>query len=772
MNAPTPNTYISTLAAMKAAKRWLIWRYGSADAKGKLRKVPYYVSGGERAIGLKLDSPEDVAQFATYDEAVAACEAGRFTGLGFALGPDGTDKVWQGIDLDKLSQHPENADLPDQLPGYVEESPSGDGVHAIGYGFPFKSMKQDPKGCEAYASGRFFTFTGKVLRDPPLVCLGGMVEGGLRPRFSPKRVKNAPAATQDAPQAASGVDVMELASLLRKIPVATIPYQSEDATEGEPGWLTVIQAAHHEFAETADEQMAIDLLNRWSRGPVSSPDPRYEEGCVERVWNSSNRGGGLNIEHIRLMAGELRDGGTVAERFQQEVPAPVVQELPEYDPTPFELPEDAAQGNRPPFPDPFPGPMADMVAEVIAKAFKPQPELSTLGVLEGMAAGLNGRYHLANGTRGNLFGTGICETGGGKEHVIRAAEMIATAAGAKVIAKPASGEGLEDELVGDFCNVFVSVDEAGFTFAPPEKLPPYQLSLKRIMLQLFSRSGGTYRGRPKSGEPGRSILHPCVSILGFTTVEVLARNLTAIDIASGELPRHMLVFGRDNVRQRRILERMAIPASTMKQAKLIKEAFQIDNNDAAAGKARHLIEVKIGSEAQAALDGVMDFYNDAPRLGTFTKALYSRSYEKVEHVAMILAVWRNPLAPAITVEMINWALAFVNYSDWSLNEFVDKHMVGSKIISDSRHIAKIVDKVIAGDLKPRNRNQADTIARGLAPWSLVVARSGLDTKEFFLAVEYLVNVDGVEVVRELFQMGSSGGTKEVKSLRRFEKTEQ
>jgi len=47
----------------------------------------------------------------------------------------------------------------DGLPGYTETSPSGNGVHAIGYGRPFPALGSNASGIEAYSEGRYFTVT-------------------------------------------------------------------------------------------------------------------------------------------------------------------------------------------------------------------------------------------------------------------------------------------------------------------------------------------------------------------------------------------------------------------------------------------------------------------------------------------------------------------------------------------------------------------------------------------------------------------------------------
>lgn len=170
---------------MRNSKRWLLWKFKpNQNPTKKPRKVPYYVNGSHR-YG-QLDTPSDIANLSTFVEAVNAAQNVQYSGLGFALGPDGTGNEWQGIDLDHLSDHPELTYVVDDLPSYTEQSPSGNGVHAIGYGKPFISMGSNPSGIEAYSSGRFFTVTGEGSGIGSITCIADFVETRLRPLHSAK----------------------------------------------------------------------------------------------------------------------------------------------------------------------------------------------------------------------------------------------------------------------------------------------------------------------------------------------------------------------------------------------------------------------------------------------------------------------------------------------------------------------------------------------------------------------------------------------------------
>ena len=152
----------SAFSEMRRARRWLLWKSEPVPGGGKPRKVPYYANGNRRGA---TDTPEDRARLVSYDEAQQVlANGGGYTGLGFALGPDEHGGHWQGIDLDGIKAHGLGP-LVRELPGYVEESPSGEGVHAIGYGEALPALGANASGVEVYAAGRFFTFTGQHVAD-------------------------------------------------------------------------------------------------------------------------------------------------------------------------------------------------------------------------------------------------------------------------------------------------------------------------------------------------------------------------------------------------------------------------------------------------------------------------------------------------------------------------------------------------------------------------------------------------------------------------------
>lgn len=252
-------------AEMRNSRRWLLWREEPGSAGKKPRKVPYYANGSQRS-GV-LDSPGDMANFATFEDALSQLQTGRYAGLGFALGPDGTGRCWQGIDLDDIPDRSYLTCLADDLPGYTEASPSGNGMHAIGHGRPFATLGSNRSGIEAYAAGRFFTVTATRAGNRLLTCLADFVESRLAPVHKPRGEPPSQAASEPGWMPPETVDDVTLAEL--RSALAAMPSDDRDL------WQRIGHALR-----TLDSQ-GYALFTEWSQ-----KSPKYDAADTERVWKS------------------------------------------------------------------------------------------------------------------------------------------------------------------------------------------------------------------------------------------------------------------------------------------------------------------------------------------------------------------------------------------------------------------------------------------------------------------------------------------------------
>ena len=162
-NKIIPPDFAAVPADLKFIPRWVLWRTeavkGKGKGKGKLTKVPY------QANGLRAQST-GAATWCSFDEARAAYDTGKFSGVGFVFNGDGI----VGVDLDGVRDAttgdltPLARDIVTRLDSYTEVSVSGTGLHV------FLRGEKPSAACrrgvlEVYASGRYFTVTGRRLAD-------------------------------------------------------------------------------------------------------------------------------------------------------------------------------------------------------------------------------------------------------------------------------------------------------------------------------------------------------------------------------------------------------------------------------------------------------------------------------------------------------------------------------------------------------------------------------------------------------------------------------
>lgn len=167
---------------MRNAKRWMLWRLSWNEKQGKWLKVPFYSNGNKRTG--EQNSHADWDKLATFEQVWAAYNAAptRWDGVGFACGPDDTGNYWQAIDLDKIPKRPHLQLIADEMPGFSDDSPSGTGRHAYGYGRAFKALRSNPSGIEAFCPNQFITVTCANAGGGEIECLADYVEKVLTPQ--------------------------------------------------------------------------------------------------------------------------------------------------------------------------------------------------------------------------------------------------------------------------------------------------------------------------------------------------------------------------------------------------------------------------------------------------------------------------------------------------------------------------------------------------------------------------------------------------------------
>lgn len=343
-------------------------------------------------------------------------------------------------------------------------------------------------------------------------------------------------------------------------------------------------------------------------------------------------------------------------------------------------------------PGPYPGVMADMTAAVLKSAKVKQPELTVLGVLIGMAGACGGHYRLPSNMRLNLYGLNISASGSGKDTIRYATKLVTDAAMATVLGCPASGQGLQD-AIPDGGGALVETDEAGHLFAGmnAKNGASYSVELAKILLELFSAGQGVYKTRLKAKSKGdagsRSIQHPCISFFGSTTKEKLAASLTEDNITDGLIGRFLFAQGKnqEDTQFDWTAPGLVVPTSVIAAGAKLAWAPGIDR------------PIKYGPNVVPTMcTWAQEYWDQTIKGDLLARAFATRSIEKLERIAGVLAVWEDPINPVIRLQHIEWAKDFIDKSNWEVRQFVQNDMgdAGSQEAkAEMQDATKLADKL-------------------------------------------------------------------------------
>lgn len=250
--------------------RWLVWRAEPNPKGGKPRKVPYQINGKFRA------STTNPATWGSYDQAVATYNTGNFTGIGFVFNGDGLT----GIDLDNCYDE-DGLDLNDVAKdfmgavGYVEQSPSGNGIHIITRtDYKQSPGKNDKAGVEIYTTERYFTFTGRPLSWSSQIPSTPQDFDGLIEKYLSKEAVTFANTVPEEGAFANWKSPLHDWDLDR-VKAEILPNQ--DPSMGNAEWFKFGAALHH---QGQGDPEWLDAFDEWSQGS----DKYTSRNEIEAMW--------------------------------------------------------------------------------------------------------------------------------------------------------------------------------------------------------------------------------------------------------------------------------------------------------------------------------------------------------------------------------------------------------------------------------------------------------------------------------------------------------
>lgn len=650
---------------MRLWPQWLVWRYEDTDSP-KPTKVPY------SARSARLASVTDSSTWATYDEAIAAFEHGGYSGIGFVLSED---DPYAFIDLDDTKGDQVAFDrqlkIYNEFESYAEKSPSGNGLHIIVKGGIQSGRRRS--FIEVYSSHRYMTMTGDVYRDSPIrdhnellqvlwSQMGAGNQAGIHYAGLAAATESDEQVITNAKEAANGE---KFAALYCGDWQQYYPSQSEADLA-----LINIVAFYTQNREQISRIFKASPLGERDKQTTIRGTP-YIDYMINKSFDRLLPP--VDIDHLRIQVEEAIERA----RMQEAQQAAQVYSLP--DPAPqYEQPAYVAQVEAPPAPQAIepqpsnpiysvpPGLIGDIARFIYEAAPRPVPEIALAGAI-GLMAGVCGRAYNVSGTGVNQYVLLLARTGTGKEAIAKGIDKLI---GAVVRTVPAAVDFIGPaeiaspqaltKYMGKQSKSFVSLmGEFGLYLKQLSawNAPPHMLGLRRMLLDLYNKSGegnvlrpSIYSDREKNTE---AVVAPAFTMLGESTPEKFYEALDESMISEGLLPRFTIIEYYGKRPELNENHTRAKPSDELvhKMATLCAHAAMLNNANKTVG-------VRYSDEADAMFKEFNRHCDHEMRNHDTQEVvvqLWNRAHIKALKLAALIAVGVNPYDPVISADVATWA---------------------------------------------------------------------------------------------------------------------
>lgn len=352
------------------------------------------------------------------------------------------------------------------------------------------------------------------------------------------------------------------------------------------------------------------------------------------------------------------------------------------------------------------GALAQFVAHTCASAPSPQPWLTLGAGLAMFGAAAGRRYAGPTNLRTNLYAIGIADSGGGKDHPLRASTRLMIAAGlANHVgsSKIASGAGLLTAITRN-PSIYFPLDEVGFLIssaADRKRAPKHLTEIIDNLTEFYSLADSTFLGIAYANDkekPREVIEQPCLCLFGVTTPGVFWSSLSSDNVIDGSLAR-MLIFESENhypdpqhdlISNEPPADLVALMEAVAKGADG-STPFPLGNAASAIPKPWTVPYATPQAEARARAMREEQIEMLRRHQGTHLTGIIARLAENAAKVALIKAVTDNPGSPAITTVDLDWGMGIASRSVQTLMHAVKERVADNEYEA----LVKRVHKVIA-----------------------------------------------------------------------------
>lgn len=684
-------------AELRALTQWVVWRYEDSENGAKPTKVPYSPRTNHHA------STTNPHTWATFDEARSALAHGGYSGVGFVFT---ANDPYTGIDLDDphgdATIMQRQLKVYEQFASYAELSPSGKGLHIIIKGHIPQGRRRS--AIEVYSQGRFFTVTGQVYRNAPVMECQALLELLWQQMGS-----GVSASTYDGSAPATMTDDDVIAMALRAVngekfrALLSGAWQTIYPSQSEADFAFIDIIAF--YTQNREQIERIFLASPLGDRPKAKRkeylkwmvDKSFDrllpminiEGLSEQLAFKFGKGASSNSKTTAFEAvnvGAVPAAPAINDQVEMfSAPAPMAHDLP-------------------------PGLLGEIAQFIYRQSPRPVSEIALAGAI-GIMAGVVGRAFNVSNTGLNQYVMLVAGTGTGKEAMAAGRAKLFNAARTSTPAittylgpgEIVSGPALLKHIAKSPCFCTIA-GEFGIRLKDmcARNASLAHTTLRRTLLDLYMKSGknDTLMDTVYSDKANNiaAVRAPALTILGESTQERLFESFDEGLIIEGLLPRFLTIeYSGPRVEYNEahaaeqpsfaLVERISAIAAYCLSQEQQNKTIDVRTNDAA----EHMLKD---------FNRYCDTKINASATDMF-KELWTRAHLKVLKLAALIAVGVNPYDPVIEPPHVQWAMNLVTQDANAMIARFQRGDVGAQTtdVKLSRELTRVILDYISRSFK-------------------------------------------------------------------------
>jgi hypothetical protein len=658
---------------LREGRQWLVWRAEIVAETGKTTKIPIQALNGWMA------SVTDPAHWCSFQEAVNAyfVGAGKYAGIGRVFAR--TDP-YCGIDLDQ-PQTQEDGERQQRIfelmPTYAERSPSGNGLHLICRAFVPQGRKR--ANIEIYSQERYFTFTGDVYRDAPIIDCNEIVNQ-LWSEMGHGATEQYYAGTDT--EEYNDLQIIDRAGAAANGDLFNNLWRGDWQNENYPSQSEADQALMNILAFHTENRPQIMRLFRMSA--LGQRDKAKRDAYLNYTINKAFdlKLPPIDMSGLLEQARQVREHAAAKENEYEIVNAqlPLTGQPWQVPPTPF---------------------MKDIFDFFMKQAKYPVPEIALTGVM-AMLSGMCGRAYNVSNTGLNQYFMLMADTGRGKESMQSGINALFSAVAHTEFPEIWQFMGPADIASGAALLKFLSLQdrppcvlaitgEVGLRLQQISSPRAHagDMTLRKVLLDLWAKSGQYDTAQPMiysdSKNNTATIRAPSFTWLGESTSIEFLKGLDVGQISNGLVPRFLVTeYNGPRVTPNEYMNKFPDPALVLRMRELATILRDNMANNTVIDVGMTFDAHQKSRELELHIDSVINKNSEGPYVH-----LLNREWLKTMKLAALAAVTENFFKPIICPHHIDWAYAVVSRGTFLINSRFERGEVGEAPVEDAKQYADL-----------------------------------------------------------------------------------